>query len=578
MTRTFAGKLGSLAGLVGFVLVALLAGGGYTLVSTIRVANEALSTYADELILAWSLQEAHERKLASGRGFLIAHERALMRDFETAAADTEAVLWKLRQRVNSKAGIARLDDANRALRAHDQALREVMAMDGTPHEIAVAWTSHVMPKAFGARNAMDGFIRYKEMLQDDERAYVSRVQRRATWVIGSTAVAALLVALLGGGRLFRAAKRTYAAEKQARTAAEQERHFFHTLLDQLPLGIVAADPSGRIIHVSSFARKMLKQDHLPWGTHVAGDGDYVKWPAFRADGSPYPVGDLPLARGLRGEVVAQEEIRSAAERVYSVTAGPIRDESGKTIAAVIALVDVSERKRGERERELFVGALGHDLRNPIQAISLAAKSLARRTDVSDLAKKPVARIASSADRLNELISELLDFATSQHGAIPIKPEKCELNEIAADVIAEIKLARPDRDIRVEPQGACGGQCDRGRMAQVFQNLLVNAVEHGDPKAPITVRTGCCNDEVWAAVTNRGAIPAEERRSIFEPFRRRATSKGLGLGLYIARALVEAHGGTIAVECPNDETVFLIKLPVHGVAGDPSSAARHRKFA
>ena len=272
--------------------------------------------------------------------------------------------------------------------------------------------------------------------------------------------------------------------------------------------------------------------------------------------------------------MGQEEIRSAAERVYSVTAGPIRDESGKTIAAVAALVDISERKRGEKERELFVGALGHDLRNPVQAISLAAHSLAKRNDVSDLAKKPVARIASSADRLNALISELLDFASSQHGAIPIKPEKCELNEIAADVIAEIKLARPDRDIRVEPQGAaCDGHCDRGRMAQVFQNLLVNAVEHGDPKAPITVRTGCCNDEVWAAVTNRGAIPPEERRSIFEPFRRRATSKGLGLGLYIARALVEAHGGTIAVDCPNDETVFLVKLPVHAVAKTPPGAHR-----
>ena len=306
---------------------------------------------------------------------------------------------------------------------------------------------------------------------------------------------------------------------------------------------------------------MLEQDHLPWGTQIAAEGDYARWPAFRADGSPYPAGELPLARGLRGDVVAQEEIRSATERVYSVTAGPIRDESGKTIAAVVALVDISERKRAEKERELFVGALGHDLRNPVQAISLTATALTRRNDFPDMAKKAVARIASSANRLNGLIRELLDFATSQHGAIPIKPEKCELNEIAADVIAEIKLARPDRDIRVEPQGACDGQIDRGRMAQVFQNLLVNAVEHGDPGAPITVRTGCGNDEVWAAVTNRGAIPPEERRGIFEPFRRRATSKGLGLGLYIARALVEAHGGTIAVECPDDETVFLIKLPV-----------------
>ena len=115
MMRTFAGKLGSLAALVGFVLVALLAGAGYTLVSTIRVGNEALSTYADELILAWSLQEAYERKLASGRGFLIARDQTLMREFETAAVDTETVLANLRQRVTSKEGVALLDEATRTL-------------------------------------------------------------------------------------------------------------------------------------------------------------------------------------------------------------------------------------------------------------------------------------------------------------------------------------------------------------------------------------------------------------------------------------------------------------------------------
>jgi signal transduction histidine kinase len=534
--RTFAGKLGSLVALLGLVLVVPLAVAGYTLVSTIRVANEALSTYADELILAWSLQEAYERKLASGRGYVIARDPDLLRDFETAAADAANIRGKLRQRVASKHGVALLAEADRTLAAHDRALRAVMAMDGPLPESAAAWSTQVMPKAWQARDAMTAFIRHKQALHDAERARVARVQRQARGVVGSTALAAVLVALLGGRRLLRSATRTYAAEKEARTSAEQERRFFHALLDQLPFGIVAVDPSGHLMHVSRLGRRMLERDHLPWNM-------------------------LPFARGLRGEVVAQEEIRSAGEVTYSVTAGPIRDQSGKTIAAVVAFVDISERKRGEKERELFVGALGHDLRNPVQAIALSANALARRTDLLDVARKPIARIASSADRLNELINELLDFARSQNGAIRIKPETCELHRIAADVIAEIKLARPERDIRVEPQGGCQGSCDRARMAQVFQNLVFNAIEHGDPNAPITVRTGGRDDEIWAAVTNRGAIPAEERQDIFEPFRRRTTSKGLGLGLYIARALVEAHGGTIAVECENDETRFVLRLPL-----------------
>jgi signal transduction histidine kinase len=315
---------------------------------------------------------------------------------------------------------------------------------------------------------------------------------------------------------------------------------------------------------------MLETDHLPWATARVVD-DHAKEAAFRADGSPYPAEDLPLSRALRGELVAQEEIRSPSDRVYSVTAGPIRDESERIIAAVVGFVDISERKRAEKERELFIGALGHDLRNPLQAISLAADSLARRDDVPDVARKPAARIASSAQRMNQLISDLLDFARSQHGAIPIKPENCELLDIASEVIAEIKLARPDREIRVEAQGGCDGSWDRARMAQVFQNLLVNAVEHGDPGAPITVRTGCARDLVWAEVTNRGAIPPDDRPRIFEPFRARAKSNGLGLGLYIARALVEAHGGNIAVDCRLDETVFRIELPVRAKA----KIQRHR---
>src|SRR5678815_2709995 len=146
--RTFAGKLGSLVALLGLVLVVPLAVAGYTLVSTIRVANEALSTYADELILAWSLQEAYERKLASGRGYVIARDPDLLRDFETAAADAANIRGKLRQRVASKHGVALLAEADRTLAAHDRALRAVMAMDGPLHESAAAWSTQVMPKAW----------------------------------------------------------------------------------------------------------------------------------------------------------------------------------------------------------------------------------------------------------------------------------------------------------------------------------------------------------------------------------------------------------------------------------------------
>ena len=566
MMRTFSGKLASLAALVGFAMVAILAVAGYTLVSTIRAGDEASSTYSDELILAWSLQEAHERKMASGRGYLLAHDDTLRREFDIAAADTEAVLARLRERVKSREGIALLAESARTLGVHDEALRRVMSMSmsGSREEIARAWATEVMAKASTARAAMDAFIRHKERLHHEARDRVWRAQQRAAGVMAGTALCALLLATFGGGLLLRSAQRTYTAEQLARSAAEQERLFFFNVLDQLPMGIIAADPSNKIVHVSAFARRMLEKDDTAWAAARSLD-DYAEIPSFRADGSRYSSEGLPLSRALRGELVTQEDVRLASDHVYSVTAGPIRDPSGKVIAAVTGFIDITERKRAEKERELFIGALGHDLRNPLQAISLAASSLARHDDLPEMARRPAARIASSAERMNQLIRDLLDFARSQHGAIPIRPESCQLRDIASEVIAEIKLARPDREILVEAGGGCDGSWDRARLTQVFQNLLVNAVEHGDPEAPITVRTGCERELVWAEVTNRGAIPADERRRIFEPFRGRRTTQGLGLGLYIARALVEAHGGKIAVDCRQDETIFRVELPIQAQA-------------
>jgi signal transduction histidine kinase len=552
--RTFAGRLVAFVALSGLVLVAALAAAGYALVSTIGAADEALSTYADELILAWSLQEAHERRLASGRGFLLARDEPSMRDFDEASTDADTVLARLRERVEGREGVALLAEAERALADHDGALRDVIAMKGSRDDVAEAWATGVRAKAARASEAMHAFIRHKEGLFAAAKEDVARAQQRAAWVMGSTALAALLVAGFVGSRFMRSAQRIYAAEQSARTTAERERAFFFALLDQLPMGIVAADASGTIMHVSRFAHDIRQSEEPPWPE-----------PGFVADSGTWPVADeLPLARALRGEVVANAEIRSASDRHYSVTAGPVRDERGTIVAAVAAFVDISERKRAERERELFIGALGHDLRNPLQAISLAAESLARRDDLCEAAKRPAMRIFSSATRMSQLISDLLDFARSQHGAIPINPERCEPEQIAADVIAEIKLAAPDCEFRVEHQSGCTGQLDPARITQVFQNLLVNAVQHGASGAPITVRTGCDDDHVWAKVTNRGTIPRDELRRIFEPFRSRPTSQGLGLGLYIARAIVEAHGGTIGVECNDDCTTFMVRLP-HGRA-------------
>src|SRR5262249_48685084 len=158
---------------------------------------------------------------------------------------------------------------------------------------------------------------------------------------------------------------------------------------------------------------------------------------------------------------------------YSVTSGPIRDQSGQIIAAVCGFADVTTRKQAERERELFIGALGHDLRNPLNAITLAAESLHRRDDLPGDASRHAGRMASSARRMNQLIADLLDFARSQYGAIRINPEPCRLRELAEEVVADLRATHPGREIRAESEGGCAGRWDRARLAQVMSNLIGN---------------------------------------------------------------------------------------------------------
>jgi signal transduction histidine kinase len=559
MPRSFVVRLSGLVALVGFVFVVVLAAFAVSITRAFRADDEALMTYAEEMVLGEALEESVQRKLAAGRGYLLGHDEHFLAAFDEAATDQSALYEKLRARVTSREGVQLLDVVARSARAHDQALRDTLAIPGTTDEIARHWSAEVAPLAVTLRTDLEVFIRHKRDLLERAKQTAMRAQERAVLVSGAISLAAILGGAAGGIFLFRSARTAFRLQIDARTAAEAERAFFTSMMDQLPIGVMAADATGRILYVSDWARRLLSREdpRIVEAPFVAGyEGAF-----FHMDGAQYAADELPLSRALRGEVVHAAELRGPKGCTYSVTAGPIRDAGGVITAAVAGFADVTDRKEAERERELFIGVLAHDLRNPLNAISLAADSMQRRGDLPELATRPAARIASSAHRMSRLIAELLDFARSQSGTIPIHPQPCQLKDIAAEVIDEVRTEHPNRVIRIEAQGGCDGRYDANRIAQVFQNVIGNAVQHGAPDEPIEIQTGATEDRVWARVTNRGqTIPPAESKRIFEPFRSSAGSKGLGLGLYIARAIVQAHGGTISVDSKDGATTFTIELP------------------
>jgi signal transduction histidine kinase len=143
---------------------------------------------------------------------------------------------------------------------------------------------------------------------------------------------------------------------------------------------------------------------------------------------------------------------------------------------------------------------------------------------------------------------------------------CDLHRLAAQVIDEVHLAHPDREIAVSTEGSGWGEWDGDRIAQVISNLVANAVQHSVPNSQIQIELSGTENEVIFQIKNQGLIPADILSNLFTPFQRGTevhprTGKSIGLGLYIARRLVVAHGGTIDVLCiPDEGTTFAVRLP------------------
>ncbi|HWB77401.1 MAG TPA: hybrid sensor histidine kinase/response regulator [Nannocystaceae bacterium] len=219
-----------------------------------------------------------------------------------------------------------------------------------------------------------------------------------------------------------------------------------------------------------------------------------------------------------------------------------------------------------RLAELFVGILGHDLRNPLSAMVMGTQLL-ERTVTDDTQMKVVRRMASAGRRMENMIAQMLDLTCARlGGGLGLARERTKV-----DVAEQLQRAADElrgsseRDVRVEHQGECVTFGDGERLLQLFSNLIGNAIAHGDPALPVTITCIREPHAVVVRVHNGGAIPAELLPTIFDPFRGRPgaapRSGGLGLGLFISRQIALAHGGTLDVDSDEGRgTTFVVRLP------------------
>jgi signal transduction histidine kinase len=226
----------------------------------------------------------------------------------------------------------------------------------------------------------------------------------------------------------------------------------------------------------------------------------------------------------------------------------------------------------DHSKEMFLAILGHDLRTPLGAILTSARFMLETQELREPHLTLTSRIVSSSTRMNHMVGDLLDFTRSRlGGGIPIVRADTSMGKIVHDVVDEIAAAHPLRTLQVETRGEQRGEWDAARITQALTNLIGNALEHGSEGTIVTVAIGGDDEEVTIAIHNRGpAIPTARLDGIFNPMKARETtgntaasgpSGNLGLGLYIAERIVNAHNGRIEVESSEERgTTFTVRLP------------------
>ncbi len=345
---------------------------------------------------------------------------------------------------------------------------------------------------------------------------------------------------------------------------EESLRWLRAVLEQTPVGMILVHgPDGAEVEANRRAIEMVGGPLTPLGKYqelLTG-----------LDGQPIDGERLPSARALRGEKTEGVELLLRTMTGESIpvlaSSAPIVGLDGNVQGAVVAFQDIRAAQELEHLRAEWGSVVAHDLRQPLQSIALSAQILgATSADPGSL--KYIDRIRSSAERLDRMVADLMDFSRLDARRLELVRKPVDLAAVVRGSVERMALQAPDRPFDVEVQADTPqADVDPDRIAQVMENLLTNAIKYGSADTPIVVDIARENQDIAIAVTNEGkALAPEELPRLFERFHRTAgarqgAAKGTGLGLYISRALVEAHGGRITAEStPAGRTTFRFTLP------------------
>ncbi len=342
-------------------------------------------------------------------------------------------------------------------------------------------------------------------------------------------------------------------EHAARLDLERNASQFQALLESLGEGVLVINPSGRIVLRNSAAKEItgLSDDQLQRLLSRRPER------MLNADGTPMPYEDWPTPRALRGERFHNVEVvfvrPDGARRrlVYGGTS--VRDDDGKVQIAIVVFHDITELshlRRLEQLRADFMRAVSHDLRTPLSVILGQGLTIPKLADDPERVRRSAAAIVRGAERMEAMVQELVDLTLIEASQVRLNRRSLDITSVTHELMERLSSALEMRRVRLEaPEELPQVWADPSRLERILTNLVSNALKYSSGE--VVIKLDRRSGEVITEVADRGpGIAPEDLPRLFRRYYRAGTTgkrQGLGLGLFITKGLVEAHGGRIWVE-------------------------------
>ncbi|MDQ2913402.1 MAG: ATP-binding protein [Chloroflexota bacterium] len=363
----------------------------------------------------------------------------------------------------------------------------------------------------------------------------------------------------------------------AEAVAQKDLH--RHLLDALGDGVLIGWPNGRY-------------ESNPRAREILGVGRFDTLAELRAafdvkdlmTGEPISPGAYPMDRALKGEkskgefFVTRPDTRE--RRDLEVSAAAVHGANGEVVAGVMTLHDITDLLASEREREQFLSIVSHELRTPLtplKALAQLVRSRMRRAraqgtelDMESLDRN-LAAIERQVDRMNGLVNDLLSVSRAEKGSLSMEKVSYDLAVVVREVVqryVDATLEEGRHTFTVEAPASVPAHGDESRIEQLLMNLVGNAVKYSPTGGPVRVALNAEDRSAEIAISDKGiGIPPEDIGRLGHPFvrgtGRAGTFAGMGVGLYVARIVAEAHAGSLALESDGDGkgTTVRVKLPL-----------------